>query len=227
MGFKWPGWRSACQKRGISPVPTDCQWALWETGIWQCLPVSEYSYVLEACKSFDVKSWLHLNSLFQHFQGFACFWGEICSSAISWGDIWTLACLEAWVFAMLCCTEKMHVLAFTVCLCFPFRWTSLGSFGAGLSTVLFPAVIQSQWLQFHPLFSSYLLFFILVASFTQSRRNGYSFCVSGGVGVSLLELGGARDLLGSCGRGAQPDLPAAVLTALIATISLLLSPEEG
>lgn len=26
---------------------------------------------------------------------------------------------------------------------------------------------------------------------------------------------------------AQPDLPAAVLTALIATISLLLSPEEG
>lgn len=58
------------------------------------------------------------------------------------------------------------------------QWTSLGSFGAGLSTVLFPAVIQSQWLQFHPLFSSYLLFFILVASFTQSRRNGYSFCPS-------------------------------------------------
>lgn len=39
------------------------------------LRVSEYSYVLEACKSFDVKSWLHLNSLFQHFQVFACFWG--------------------------------------------------------------------------------------------------------------------------------------------------------
>lgn len=29
------------------------------------------------------------------------------------------------------------------------------------------------------------------------------------------------------GEGAQPDLPAAVLTALIATISLLPSPEEG
>lgn len=29
------------------------------------------------------------------------------------------------------------------------------------------------------------------------------------------------------GAGAQPALPAAVLTVLIATISLLLSPEEG
>lgn len=56
------------------------------------------------------------------------------------------------------------------------QWTSLGSFGAGLSTALFPAVIQFQWLPFHPLSSSYLLFFISVASFTQSRRSGYSFC---------------------------------------------------
>lgn len=34
-------------------------------------------------------------------------------------------------------------------------------------------------------------------------------------------------LLALVGAGAQPALPAAVLTALIATISLLLSPEEG
>lgn len=169
--------------------------------MWQYLYISECSYVFEPYKSFDVKSWLHLNSAFQHFQVFAGFCGEICSNAIFWGDTRTLACLEVWVFAMPCCTEKMHVLAFIVCFCFPFRWTSPGSFGAGLSTVLFLAVIQSQWLQFHPLFSSYLLFFISVASFTQSRRNGYSFCVSGGVGISLLELGGARDFLGSCGRG--------------------------
>lgn len=167
----------------------------------QCLHVSEYSYVFEAYESFGVKSWLYPDSLLQHFKVFAYFWREICSNTVFWGDTWTLECLEAWVFAMPCYTEIIHVLAFMVCFCFPFRWTSLGNFGVGLSTVPFPAVIQSQWLQFHPSFSSYLLFFILVASFTQSRRNGYSFCVSAGAGISLLELGGARDLLGSCRRG--------------------------
>lgn len=102
VGLKWPGQRNSPQKYGISPVLTDYQWALWETGMQQCLHVSEYSYVFEACKSFDVKSRLHLNSLFQHFQVFACFWGEISWSAIFWGGTWTLACLETWVFACAC-----------------------------------------------------------------------------------------------------------------------------
>lgn len=100
-----------------------------------------------------------------------------------------------------CCAADVHVLALMACLFFSCRWTSLGSFGAGLSTVLFPAVIRCQWLRFPPLSSSYLLFFILAASFTRSRRSGYSFCVSDGAGVSPLESGGARDLLGSRGRG--------------------------
>lgn len=89
--------------------------------------------------------------------------------------------LNAWIsWDLSVCTASVCALSFSACLCFPSRWTSLGSFGAGLSTALFPAVIQSQWLPFRPLSSSYLLFFILVASFTQSRRSGYSFCVSDG-----------------------------------------------
>lgn len=93
---------------------------------------------------------------------------------VPWGHVWTLEYLETWMSAHQECACSL-----TAGLCFPFRWTSLGSSGAGLSTALFPAVIQSQWLPFRPLSFSYLLFFILVASFTQSRRSGYSFCVSG------------------------------------------------
>lgn len=92
---------------------------------------------------------------------------------VPWGHVWTLEYLESWTSA-----HQECVCSLTAGLCFPFRWTSLGSSGAGLSTALFPAVTQSQWLPFRPLSSSYLLFFILVASFTQSRRSGYSFCVS-------------------------------------------------
>lgn len=172
----------------------------------------------QACGS-GVKSWLCLNCLFLHFQGFA--W--LCGGELLFSEDINISRPEC----LPCCTAKMHALAFTACLCFSFRWTSLGSFGAGLSTVQFPAVIQSQWLQFHPSFSSYPLFFILVASFTLSRRNGYSFCVSDVVGVLLLELGGARDSLGSCGRGGPARTACSCADGLIGTISLLLSPEGG
>lgn len=71
-GFKWLGKGSAVESTGLALSLQAVSEFSGKQAHGNVYSVSEYTG-FEGCKSFDVKSWLCLNCLLLHFQGFACF----------------------------------------------------------------------------------------------------------------------------------------------------------